>query len=70
LEYLVLLDGCNFWIDGLDAGAWDTGKADFSRVALESAVHESCYLTIDVACFLCVGECTVCSSLLEAVEVL
>ena len=67
---LVLLNGSNLGVDGLDALAGDGGLADLLSVALEGAVDEGSGHALDVLGGLCVGEGTVSGGLLEAVSVL
>lgn len=56
-------------IDGGDAGAEDAGETDAACVALEGSVYEGCHHAVDITGGFGIGECLVCSGLLEAVRI-
>lgn len=67
---LVLLDGSNFRVDGLDGGARSGRATDGSGVALQCAVGQRVGHALNIAGRLGVAECLISSRLLEAVGVL
>lgn len=66
---LVLGQCGDLGVDRGDAGAEDTGETDAACVALEGSVYEGCHHAVDAAGGFCIGECLVCSGLLEAVGI-
>lgn len=64
---LVLLQGSNLRVDGIDGSAGNRGQANGASVALKSAVDERSDLTLDITSSHGVGESLVGSGLLQAV---
>jgi hypothetical protein len=66
---LVLSQCGDLGVDGGDTGAEDAGETNATGVALEGSVDEGRYHAVDVTGGFGIGECLVCSGLLEAVGI-